>query len=90
MKILEIFWGKSTGIYRKMQDHRDLLSEFDCTGKMKQWSCKTLRIWSKNVENYENFQENFQSFSLLSLWKIDFLTMILLNISWISDSAPKI
>ena len=62
MKILDIFWGKSTGIYRKKQDHRDLMNDSDWAGKSKQPACKTLRVWTKNEQNFENFQENFEIF----------------------------
>ena len=48
MKILDIFWRKSTGIYRKKQVHRDLMNDFDWAGKDKQAACKTLRVWTKN------------------------------------------
>ena len=60
MKILEIFWRKSTGIYRKLHAHQDLMNGFDWAGKTKQPACKTLRAWNKNEENSENFQENFE------------------------------
>ena len=73
-------WRKSTGIYRKMQDHRDLMNDFDCAGKTKQDACKTLRVWTKNEENFENFQENSEIFWSKSLWKIDFFHNFLLNI----------
>ena len=43
-----------------MQDHQDLMNDFDCGGKTKQPACKTLRVWTKNEENFENFQENFE------------------------------
>ena len=45
-----------------MQDHRDLMNDFDWAGKTKQPACKTLRVWTKNEENFENFQENFEIF----------------------------
>ena len=62
MKILDIFWRKSTGIYRKKQDHRDLMNDLDWADKTKQAAFKTLRVWTKNEENVENFQENFEIF----------------------------
>ena len=45
-----------------MQDNRDLMNDFDWTGKTKQPACKTLRVCTKNEENFENFQENFEIF----------------------------
>ena len=62
MKIVKKFWRKSTGIYRKKQDHRDLMNDFDRADKDKQAACKTLRVWTKNEEDFEKFQENFQIF----------------------------
>ena len=59
MKILDIFWRKA---YRKKQDHRDLMNDFDWAGKSKQPACKTLRVLTKNEENFENFQENIEIF----------------------------
>ena len=45
-----------------MQEHRDLMKDFDWAGKDKQAACKTLRFWTKNEENFENFQEDFEIF----------------------------
>ena len=45
-----------------MQDHRDLMKAFDCPDKGKQAACKTLRVWTKNEEIFERFQENFEIF----------------------------
>ena len=53
---------KSTGFYRKMQDNRDMMNDFDWAGKTKQGACKTWRVWTKNEDNFENFQENFEIF----------------------------
>ena len=66
------------------------MNAFDWAGKIKQAACKTLRVWSKNEENFEKFQANFEIFLSKSLWKIDFFHNFLLHISWISDSAPKV
>ena len=68
-----------------MQSHQDLMGAAKC----KQPACKVLRVWTKNNENFENFQENFEIFWSKSLLNIDFFHNSLLNISWISDSAPK-
>ena len=62
MKILDIFLRKSTGIKRKKQDGRDLMNDFDWAGKTKQPACKTLRVWTKNEENFETFQQIFEIF----------------------------
>ena len=76
-----------------MHAHQDLMNDFDYSGKTKQpapaTACKSLRVWSKNEENFENFQENFEIFDQ-NLWKIDFFHNFLLNISWISDFVPKV
>ena len=45
-----------------MQDHRDLMNVFDWIRKTKQAACKALRVWTKNEDNFENFQENFEIF----------------------------
>ena len=66
------------------------MNDFDWPGKSKQPAFKTLRVWTKNEENFENFQENFEIFWSKSLLKIDFFHNFLLNIPWISDSAPKV
>ena len=62
MKILDIFWSKSTGIYRKMHAHQDSMNDFDWAGKTKPPACKTLRVWTKYEENFEKIQENFEIF----------------------------
>ena len=45
-----------------MQDPRDLMNDFDWELKTKQPACKPLRVWTKNEEIFENFQENFEIF----------------------------
>ena len=45
-----------------MQDPQDLRNDFDLADKTKQPACKTLRVWTKNEENFEKFQENFEIF----------------------------
>ena len=52
MKILDIFWRKSTGIYRKMQDTKEFMNDFDWAGKIKQYACKTLRVLTKNENTF--------------------------------------
>ena len=55
-----------------MQDHQDLMNDFDCADKTKQSACKTLRVWTKNEENFENFQENFEIFDQNLYGKLTF------------------
>ena len=45
-----------------MQDHQDLMNDFDWERKIKQAACKTFRVWTKNEENFGKFQENFEIF----------------------------
>ena len=40
-----------------MQDHKDLMNDFDWAGKTKQRACKTLRVWTKNEENFEKLRD---------------------------------
>ena len=61
MKILEILERIDWNL-QKMQDHRDLMNAIDWAGKSKQPACKTLRVWTKNEEHFERFQENFEIF----------------------------
>ena len=50
------------------------MNGFDWAAKIKHPASKTLRVWTKNEEIFENFQENFEIFLLKSLWQIDFFT----------------
>ena len=45
-----------------MSDHQNLKKDFHRAGKIKKPPCKTLRVWTKNEENLEKFQENFEIF----------------------------
>ena len=45
-----------------MQDNRDLMNDFDWACKTKQGACKIWRVWTKNEEKFEKFQENFEIF----------------------------
>ena len=38
------------------------MNDFDWADKDKQAVCKTLRVWTKNEEIFENFQENLELF----------------------------
>ena len=61
MKILEIR-RKSTESCRKMKDHQDYKNDFHRPGKRKKAACQMLRVWTKNEENFEKFQESFEIF----------------------------
>ena len=52
------------------------MNDFDCAAKTKQPACKPLRVWTKNEENFESFQENFEIFWSKSLRKIEFFTFV--------------
>ena len=54
-----------------MRDRQDLRNDLNWPDKTKLSTCKALRVWTKNEEN---FQENFEIFLSKSLWKIDFFT----------------
>ena len=43
-----------------MQDHQELMKDFDLAAKIKQLACKILRVWTRNDEHFENLQENFE------------------------------
>ena len=73
-----------------MDAHQELMKDFHWAAKGKQPACKILRVWTKNKENFEKFQADFEIFSSKSLWKIDFFHNFLLDISWISDSSSKV
>ena len=45
-----------------MHAHQDMMKNFHWAAKCKQPTCKTLRVWTKNEENFEKFQENFEIF----------------------------
>ena len=38
------------------------MNEFDWAGKSKPPACKTLRVWTKNEEHFEKFQEKVEIF----------------------------
>ena len=43
------------------------MKDFDWADKTKQSACKTLRAWTKNEENFERFQENFEFLIKISM-----------------------
>ena len=47
-----------------MKEHQYMKYDFHRAGKIKKPACKTLRVWTKNEENFEKFQENFEIFDL--------------------------
>ena len=55
------------------------MNDFDWAGKSKQPACKNLRVWTKNEENFEKFQENFEIFWSKSLWKIEFFSQFFIK-----------
>ena len=89
MEILEIFRENRLEFIEKMEDHQDLMNDFDWAGKIKHPACKILRAWSKSEDNFENFQEILRYFdqNLYGKWTF---SQFLLHISWIFDSAPKV
>ena len=51
------------------------MNYLDWAGKAKQPPCKTLRVWTKNEENFENFQEILRFFDQNLYGKLTFLTI---------------
>ena len=45
-----------------MQDHQEVIDGFHWTGEIRQPPCKVLRVSTKNEENPEKIQENFEIF----------------------------
>ena len=62
MKILEIFEENRLKFVEKMKDHRHLKKDFHWAGKVKKAAGKILRVWTKNEENFEKVQANFENF----------------------------
>ena len=58
MKILEIFEENRLKFVEKMKDHRHLKKDFHWAGKVKKAAGKILRVWTKNEENFDNFDQN--------------------------------
>ena len=61
------FWRESTGIWRRIINFWRIISirkEKKETGQK--------RFWSKNEDNFEKSQENFEIFWSKSQWKMDF------------------
>ena len=82
------FGEKSTEICRKMKDHQQVMNDFHKSTKIQKATPKTLRVLSKNEKDFQNFK------IILRLFKISMenslFSHFLLNISWISDSSPKV
>ena len=72
-----------------MKDQQHLKKDFHRACKIKKPVYNTLRVWTKNEENFEKFQETFRFFDQNLYGKWNF-SHFLLNISWISDSSPKV
>ena len=45
-----------------MEEHLDLMKEFDWAAKTNQGATKTLRVWARSQDNSEKFQEDFEIF----------------------------
>ena len=73
-----------------MQDHRDLMNDFDWAGKTKQPATKLFAFGPKMTRIEKIFKKILRFFDQNLYVKLTFFTVSLLNISWISDSAPKV
>ena len=78
MKILEILWENRLDFIDKKQDHRDLMNDFDLARKIKQNNCKTFRVWTKNIENFEIFKKILRFFDQNLYGKLSFFTIFYL------------
>ena len=65
------------------------MNDFYWAGKSKQPTCKTLLVGTKNEENLNNFKKILRFFDPTVYGKVTFHNY-LLNISWVSDSVPKV
>ena len=45
-----------------MKDHQHFNNDFHRAEKSKKTECKTMRVWAKNEQNLEKFQENYDIF----------------------------
>ena len=62
-----------------MQDHRDLMNDYDWAAKTKQPACKTLRVWTKNEETFlKNFKKIMRFFDQNLYGKFTFFTIFYL------------
>ena len=59
-----------------MLDHRYLMNAFDWTAKAKQAACKSLRLFTKNEENFEKLQETFEIFDQNLYGKLTLFTIL--------------
>ena len=75
MKILDIFWRKSTGFYSKMQDHRDLMNDFDWAGKTKQPATKLFAFGPKMTRIEKIFKKILRFFDQNLYGKLTFFTI---------------
>ena len=80
MKILEIFFAKSTVICRDIQDNKFLTNIFNHAAKIKK---RVFKIWTKKLKMLKNFK-NFDISEKNSI-EIDF-PQFLQNIFW--DFCP--
>ena len=76
MKILEnSSWRKSTGIYRKKQDPRDLMNDFDWGGRTKQRACKHCAFGPKMKRILKIFKKILRFFDQNLYGELTFLTI---------------
>ena len=83
------FWRKSTEICRKMKDHQNLKNDFDRAGKLRNLRAKLSAFRPKMKKMLKFFQKILTFFDQNLYGKLTF-SLLLLNISWISDSSPEV
>ena len=83
MKILEIFGENRLKFVEKWKIINIWRMISIGPEKLRNVRAKCCAFWPKNEENFEIFWSK-------SLWKIDFFSHFLLNISWISGTSPKV
>ena len=63
---------------------------FHLASKIKQTAGKILRVWTKNEEHFEKFQEHVELFDQNLYGKLTFFPQCLLTISWSSASSVQV
>ena len=59
-----------------MHAYQDLMNAFDWPRKTEQSGCKILCVWTKNEENFENFQEYLEIFDQNLYEKLTFFKIL--------------
>ena len=72
-----------------MHAYQDLMNDFDWARKTKQ-NLQNSRAFGPKMKRILKIFKKILRYFDQNLWKIDFFHTFLLNISWISDSAPKV